>query len=134
MSKIESSRLKRWKGEYDFAVDGGAVSTITLRSNDGEIPNGAVVLSGYLKVRTALTSSGSATGALQAEAANDIVSQAAYSGAPWSSTGRKSIIPVFTGATTVETTAARNPAFLIGTAALTAGKFELVLFYSDHNA
>jgi hypothetical protein len=130
MSKIEASRkLKMWKGSYDFAVDGGAVSTITLRSDDGDIPNGSVILGGYADVQTILASSGSATAALQAEAANDVVNAAAFGGAPWSTTGRKSIIPAFTGATTVKTTAARTPAVVIGTAALTGGKFDLVLFY-----
>jgi hypothetical protein len=87
MSKIEASRkLKMWKGSYDFAVDGGAVSTITLRSDDGDIPNGSVILGGYADVQTILASSGSATAALQAEAANDVVNAAAFGGAPWSTT------------------------------------------------
>jgi hypothetical protein len=78
------------------------VSTITLRSDDGEFPNGSVILGGYADVQTILASSGSATAALQAEAANDVVNAAAFGGAPWSTTGRKSIIPAFTGATTVD--------------------------------
>jgi hypothetical protein len=130
MGVIEGTKgLKTWKGSYDFAVDGGAVSTIALRSEDGQLPNGAVVMGGYAKVTTPLTSGGAGTGALQVEAANDTIAQAAVSGAPWSTAGRKSVIPVFTGATSLETTAARSPSFLIGTAALTAGKFDVILFY-----
>lgn len=132
--KIESAKLKRWKGFYDFAVDGGVQGTLTLRTNDSEIPSGAVILGGYVKNKTVPTSGGAATIAVQAEAANDIVNAAAISGAPWSTTGRKSIIPVFTGATSVETTAARNPKIVIATADLTAGKFDVVLFYTDHEA
>jgi hypothetical protein len=67
--------------------------------------------------------------AVQVEAANDIVNAAAVSGAPWSTTGRKSVIPVFTGATTVLTTAARDISIVIAAAALTAGQFDVVLFY-----
>lgn len=124
-----TKRVKVWKGSYDFAVDGGAVSTITLRSNDGALPIGSVIQGGWLDMLTILASSGSATGALQAEAANDLVNAAAFSGAPWSSTGRKSLIPVFTGATSVKTSAERNPALVVGTAALTGGKFDLYIEY-----
>lgn len=129
MAVIEGTRnFKSWVGFYDFAVDGGAVGTITLRSNDGPLPLNAVILDGFLDVTTAL-SGGTSTGALQAEAANDLVAQAATTGAPWSTTGRKSIIPVGTGATAVKTSAARSPAFVIGTAVLTQGVFRLVLEY-----
>lgn len=122
-------RLKAWSGEYDFAVDGGAVSTITLRSEDGPLPIGSLVLGGVLKVTTILASSGSATGALQVNGANDIVSATAFDGAPFSSTGNKDIIPDSTGSTAITLTADRSPAFLIGTAALTGGKFTLILIY-----
>jgi hypothetical protein len=121
--------LKEWKGSYDFAKDGGAIGTIALRSNDSAIPPGSVIVGGYLEVTTAVTSGGAATGALTAEAANDLVNAAVVSGAPWSAAGRKSVIPAFTGATTVKTTAARVPSLVVAVAALTAGKFDLVLFY-----
>lgn len=128
--RIEGTRgLKEWKGSYDFAVDGGAVSTIALRSDDGQMPLNSVVMGGYADVITPLTTSASGAGAVQVEAANDLIASAAVSGAPWSTTGRKSLIPVFTGAASVKTTAARTPSFVIGTGALTAGKFDLVLFY-----
>jgi len=127
---IEGTRgLKEWKGEYSFATDGGAVGTLTLRSNDGSIPVGSYIMGGFVEVDTAVTSGGAATLAIQVEAANDTVNAAVVSGAPWSTTGRKSVIPVFTGATTVKTSAARNPAAVVATAALTAGVFRVVLFY-----
>lgn len=130
MAIMEGTRsLKTWKGEYSFAVDGGAVSTITLRSDDGPIPNGSVVEGGYIEVDTILASGGAPTVAVQCEGAGDIQAAAAHSGAPWSSTGRKSVVPAFTGATTVKTTAARSPAIVIATATLTAGIFRVVLFY-----
>jgi hypothetical protein len=126
MAIIENSNiLKAWRGDYDFAVDGGAVSTITLRSNDGPISNGSVILEGYLDIETACLSA-TGTMALQSEAAADVLAATAQAGL---TTGRKSIIPASTGATTVKTTAARNPAVVIATAAFTAGKFRLVLLY-----
>lgn len=124
-----TARLKTWQGDYSFAVDGGAATTITLRSDDGPLPIGAMVIGGYLEVLTILNSLGLATAAIQVEGANDTVAQAAYSGAPWSSTGRKDIVPDATGSTVLKLTAARSPALVVGTAALTAGIFKLVLFY-----
>lgn len=133
MAIIESTTaVKTWVGEYDFAVDGGVVGTITLRgvgAAAGPIPNGAVVYDGYLEVLTLVTSGGAATGALQVEAANDTVNAAVVSGTPWSTTGVKSLIEAGAGANAVKTTAARSPAFVIGAANLTAGKFRLVLTY-----
>lgn len=129
-----TTALKTAAGEYDFAVDGGAIGSITLRSTaaaslGGGVPAGSVITGGYVEVDTALTSSGSATVAITLEGAGDLVAAAAYSGAPWSSTGRKSIIPVGTGATTVKTTANRNLTATIATAALTAGAFRVVVYY-----
>jgi hypothetical protein len=121
--------LKSYRGEYDFAVDGGAISTITLRSNDGPIPSGSVIMGGYLEIDTGFTTGSAAVAGVQVEAANDIVASTIVSGAPYSTTGRKSIIPVFTGATTVKTTAARSPAMVVATGTITAGKGRVVLFY-----
>ncbi len=123
-----TGRLKTVRGEYDFAVDGGAVSTIVLRG-DNVVPAGAVILGGYLEVDTAVTSGGAATLGVNSEAAGDLVAATVVSGAPWSTTGRKSITPVFTGATTVKTTAARSLAVTVAVAALTAGKFRVVVVY-----
>lgn len=127
-----SSGIKTASGEYDFAVDGGAVSTITLRSSNSlgnAVGIGSVILGGYIEVDTLVTSGGAATMGVNSEAAGDLLAATVVSGAPWSTTGRKSIIPVFTGATTVKTTAARALTVTIATAALTAGKFRVVVFY-----
>lgn len=126
-----ASGLKVATAEYDFAVDGGAISTITLRSGASDsvgstIPSGAVILGGYVDVLTQATSGGSATIAINSEGAGDIL--AALAIASWT-TGRKSVVPAFTGATSVKTTAARSIAITIATATVTAGKFRVVLFY-----
>lgn len=117
--------------EYDFAVDGGAVGSITLRGiGSAAIPSGAIVLDTVIEVLTVPTSGGAATAALQVEAANDVVNAAVISGAPWSTTGRKAGIPV-SAATSVKTTAARTPALVVGAAALTAGKVRVSVEYID---
>lgn len=78
---------------------------------------------------TQFTTGTSATGALTVEGANDLVSATIVSGAPYSTTGQKDIIPDATGSTAIQLTAARSPAFVIGTGTVTAGAFTLVLFY-----
>ena len=121
--------FKTWRGTYSFAKDGGAISTITLRSEDGPLPNGSIVIGGYLDVTTIVTSGGAATVAVQVESAGDVVAAAAVAGAPWSATGVKDIVQDGTGSTAVKTTAARSPAIVIAAATVTAGVFTVVLFY-----
>lgn len=118
--------IKSVRGRYDFAVDGGAVGDIELSAN---LPANAVVLGGFVEVDTVPTSGGAATVAVKVEGAGDIVAAAAISGAPWSSTGRKDIVPDFTGSAMVKTTEARKITATVATAALTAGVFDVVLFY-----
>lgn len=121
--------LVQIRGRYDFAVDGGAVSTIAVTSGT-PIPSGSVVLNGYVDVLTQLTSGGAATIAMQVEGANDILTAVAV--ASWT-VGRKNVLPGLTpGALTantavVKTTADRNISIVIAAAALTAGVFEVVL-------
>lgn len=114
------------KAQYLFATHGGAQGTISLGV---QLPINAIVLDGMMEVLTAPTSGGAATIAVQTEAANDIITAAAISGAPWSTLGRKDIIPVGTAATSKKMTAARNISIVIGTADLTAGKFNVFLRY-----
>lgn len=125
-----ATQLQVVRGRYNFAVDGGAVGDIDL-TTDAQIPANAVILGGFAEVDTVPTSGGSATIAVKVEGAGDIIAAAAISGAPWSTTGRKSVVPVFTGATTVKTTAARKIQATVATAALTAGAFDVVLFYVE---
>lgn len=131
MATTEGTRgIKEWKGSYSFAVDGGTIGSKVLRSSDGPIPNGSVILGGYIDVQTIAASGGAATVALSsAEGAGDVLAATAFDGAPWSSTGRKNIVQDFTGAHTVKTSAARSPTVAIAAAALTALKFDLVLFF-----
>lgn len=121
--------LKSWKGEYDFAVDGGAISTIALRSDDGPLPAGSYISQAVLDVLTLFTTGTGATAAITIEAANDVVSATIVSGAPYSTTGLKSTVLVGTGATMIKTTVARSPSIVIAVGTITAGKCRLVLEY-----
>lgn len=111
------------RGEYDFAVDGGAVGDIALTAG-APIPSGAYVLGCYIEVDTVPTSGGAATIALKVESAGDLQAAAAITGAPWSTAGRKVGSLTLTSAP-LKTTAARNIVATVGTAALTAGKFRV---------
>lgn len=120
--------------DYDFAVDGGAVSTITLR-NGPALPVGTIIYGGLCRVETAFTTGSTTTVAVSSgEAANDLITAASVAGAPWSTTGTKAIVPVMTAASVVVTTGQRAPVVVIGTAAATAGKFTLLLFVMKANA
>lgn len=118
------------RGRYDFAVDGGAVGDIDL-TNNAVVPKGAYIVGGFVEVDTAPTSGGSGTLAIKVEGAGDIVAAAAVSGAPWSTTGRKDVVPDFTGTAVVKTAADRKIVATVATAALTAGVVDVVLFYVE---
>lgn len=119
---------KLLKFTYSFAVDGGAIGAITL----GHVPSGTIVLAGVVDVTTALTSGGAGTMALSLEGANDLITAAAVSGAPWSTTGRKAFgSNVNFGTSGVKTTAARSVTATIADVALTAGIFDVYLLVAN---
>ena len=125
--------MKFARGDYDFAKDGGAISTKALIGDTG-IPAGATILGGFVDIVTGLTSGGAATCALQVEGAGDIVPAQVLG--TWT-VGRKNIVPalassaVLGAAGVVRTTVARDISLVIAAFALTAGKFSVVLFYAD---
>jgi hypothetical protein len=126
-----TTSVKTAVGEYDFAVDGGAASTITLRgstSTGNTVPAGSVIMSGYIEVDTGVASA-AGSAAVTLEGAGDLLATVAITGAPIASTGRKAIIPVGTAATSVKTTVARAVTFTISGGTVTAGKFRVVLVY-----
>lgn len=121
-------RTKVARGLYEFALDGGAVGDIVLRGDS--LPSGAIITDALIHVDTALTSGGAATVAIKTEGAADINAADAISGAPWSTTGAKR--GDFTATTApIKTTAARNITATVATAALTAGKFSVLVFYVE---
>lgn len=113
--------------KYDFDVDGGAVGTINLMPA-AVLPSGAVILGVFANVTTVPTSGGAATISIGSEAAADLQAAAAISGAPWSTTGFKALTKTWATAP-IKLTAARNPSIAIATADLTAGVFQVVVFY-----
>lgn len=121
---LTRSGFQVYRGDYSFAVDGGAVSTIALTGGT-IIPSGAILLAAYIEVVTPPTSGGAATIAVQVESAGDVQAAAAVSGAPWSTTGVKLSSARTFAAAPVKTTAARDISIVIATATLTAGAFRV---------
>ena len=114
--------------QYDFAVHGGAVSSIAI----GTLPTGVSVVGGFMVVETVVAGAGATVG-IDSEATSDIVTAAAVSGAPWSTTGKKAINPKRNTpeSTSVTTTQLRSINVTITAAVLTAGKFKLYLYVQN---
>jgi hypothetical protein len=117
-----------YRGDYSFAVDGGAISTIALSGSTG-IPSGAIVLAAYIEVVTPPTSGGAATIAVQVESAADIQAAAAVSGAPWSTAGVKLSSARTFATAPIKTTADRDISIVVAAATLTAGAFRVYVVY-----
>jgi hypothetical protein len=111
------------KVKYDFAVNGGAVSTIPLGVT---LPDNAIIFEGCGDIITAFTSTGgTGTIALNANTGGDLLAAVDAD----TLAGVFAIIPVGSAASAVKLTAAREIAITIGTAAITAGKAVFFLFY-----
>lgn len=116
------------KGSYSFAVSGGAVGDISLLDSSGValvLPLNAVIRQVVIDVITAPTSAGSATVALKAQSAGDLLAATAIA----SVTGRLDGIPAGAAANMIKLTANRTLAISIAVAALTAGKLNVYIDY-----
>ena len=119
---LSAAHPKHAKFTYDFATDGGAVSSITL----GTLPDKAIVTGGHAEVEAAVTSSGSATVALGLVANTDAFVAATAKGSLTLNTvlATSNDLPLkMSGDTPVLAT--------IATAALTAGKINLFVEYYE---
>lgn len=112
---------------YNFAVDGGAISTITPRLT-AEIPDNAIIVGGTINSTTAATSGGSATVSVGTSAGSSATSLLGAT-AVASFTLDARINSVATFAAPVKMTAKGNITFTIATATLTAGVIEATLLF-----
>lgn len=124
---IASNGLSQ-KGTARFTFDAGVTAnrTVAAHGTGVTLPINAVVVGGFLEVNTAFTSADTNTGtiAIMVQAANDIQTAAAVSGAPYSTIGLKAITPKSNTpeSTGIKCTAAREITCTVAVAALTAGK------------
>lgn len=114
---------------YDFSQDGGAVGAINLRGD--KLPSGAVVIDSYISVVTPVTSGGAATVSLGVESATDIRAAATLATAPALGTAAVPKGAVTRATSAVQLTADRHVVATIATAALTAGKFSVIIEYVE---
>jgi hypothetical protein len=115
---------------YDFAKSGGAVGTQYL--NGPPMPDNFIVTgASFIDVLTAVTGGGGATVSLGIESATDVRTAQTLATAPaLSAVAVVDLVtnPAFAEETTyIKTTAARRPLMTIGSAALTAGRFVLLV-------
>lgn len=127
-SKVHGLGLLRVaRAIYSFAVDGGAVSTITPVKT-AALPDNAVIVGGTVNASTAATSGGSATIGVGTSAGSSTTSiLAATAVASFSTDALINAVPVF--ATPVKLTAAGNITLTVAAAALTAGVIEVTVLY-----
>jgi len=114
------------QGTYSFAVNGGGTGSYTI----AQLQSGARIIGGWVEVSGTPTAvSGTPTIAIQSEGANDIVNAASILGAPWSTVGKKAIIPKANTpeSTSITLTADRNIVVAIAAAAINTGVFTVYL-------
>ncbi len=122
------------KAVYDFSVNGGAVSSINLADEFGNLiifPVGTIITQVILDVITPFTTSASGTFALSSQGAADLLAATAAA----SVTGILAGTPVSTAATSVKVaTSAKQLKAVIATGALTAGKAYIFIEYMISSA
>lgn len=135
-SDIGLGNLRVARFEFDTAgVDSAGASNKTAVAHGVGVtlPIHAIVVGGFIDVNTAFTGETSAALAIHVQGANDIVASAAVSGAPWSTIGRKAIVPKANTpeSTGVKTTAAREITCTVTVAALLTGKLTGYLYFVE---
>ena len=119
--------------EFDCATVGNR--TIAAHGTGVTIPIHGIVVGGFIDVNTAFTSDATNAGtiAIHVQAANDVISAAAVSGAPYSTIGRKAIIPKANTpeSTSLKASAAREITCTVAVEALLTGKLTGYLYYVE---
>lgn len=135
-TQLTYKRVQVMKAQYDFSKQGGAIGAISLRDMDNlpaVLPGRAVVVGCYIDVVTAPTSAGAATLAFgTGQTAVDLL--AATGKASFTAGSILACIPVGSAATAIKLTQAASgagltPKLTVATAALTAGKINVLIEY-----
>lgn len=118
-----------------FEFDAGIVAnrTVAAHGTGVTLPVHSIVVGGFFDVNTLFTSASGDTGtiAISVQAANDVQTAAAVSGAPYSSVGRKAIVPKANTpeSTSLKCSAAREITCTVAVAALLTGKLTGYLYF-----
>lgn len=116
------------KLQYNFADQGGTIGAINLRGEDGKsarLPKGAIIRDCIIDVVTTPVGATATIAIGTGQAANDLKAALAVA----SYTGLVACVPVGTAASAIKLTADRTPTMTVATAALTAGKFYVLVDY-----
>ena len=123
--------LKIVKFTFDAGIE--ANRTVGAHGTGITIPSGSLVVGGVFIVDTLFTSASSNSGtiAIKVESAGDIQAAAAVSGAPYSTTGKKEIVPKINTpeSTSILLTEEREITCTVAVAALLTGKLHGFLIY-----
>lgn len=133
---LGSLRVARFTFDVDGEDSAGADnSAIGAHGVGVSIPAHGIVCGGFFDVNTPFTSenANNATIAIKVEAANDIVSAAVVSGVPYSTKGRKAIVPKANTpeSTSVKATEAREITCTVATSELLTGKLTGYLYFVE---
>lgn len=122
-------------GKYSFAVQGGStansvylLTNLNVPNSYALLPNKAIIKNVWIDVLTTVASSGSATVSVGAVSAIDLLAATAKGTIPVAG-GRLQGIPAGTTTTFIKLSAAKKVLANVGTAALTAGKFNVYIEY-----
>lgn len=112
---------------------GAANSAVGAHGVGVILPANAIVVGGFFEVNTAFTTAASGTLAIHVQSANDIQTATIVSSAPFSTTGRKAIVPKANTpeSTSIKLTANREITCTVATGALTAGKLTGYLYFVE---
>ena len=128
---INNGTLKIAKFVFDAGV--AANRPIGAHGTGVIIPDDSIVVGGFIVVETKFDSDATDAGtiAISVNGANDIVAATAVSGAPYSTTGKKAIVPKINTpeATSIVLTADREITCTVAVEPLLSGKLNGVLIY-----
>ena len=128
---LGSLRVARF--EFDAGI--AANRTIAAHGTGVTLPQYAIVVGGFFDVNTVFTSANANNGtiAISVEGANDIQAAAAVSGAPYSTVGRKAIVPKANTpeSTSVKASTAKEITCTVAVSALLTGKLTGYLYYVE---
>lgn len=120
---------------FEFDASIVANQSIGAHGTGVTIPANGIVVGGFFDINTLFTSASGNTGtiAIHVQAANDIQAAAAVSGAPYSTIGRKAIVPKANTpeSTSVKASVEREITCTVAVATLTAGKLTGYLYYVE---
>lgn len=120
---------------FEFDAGIAANRTIAAHGTGVTIPIHGIVVGGFVDVNTVFTSDATDAGtiAIHVQAANDVISAAAVSGAPYSTIGRKAIIPKANTpeSTSLKASAAREITCTVAVEPLLTGKLTGYLYYVE---